>query len=260
VFVCFAPRENPQIAIAVIIQNAGYGSAWAAPIGSLLVEKYLRDTLTAERVKQATVIANTNLMPNYLVRLQFYTDSLRAVSWADLTHDSSRLKRYQDRTARRELLDTLNKPTVRVSIPFGPRPRVAAPAADTTKAKKADSTNLRKTVPVIIHKPDSLRSHRTDSTRSHIRDSANINGARPLHTLDSGNIKKHLPKPPKPDSSVIKGAETRIRKTRSAGFWTREFLAGRSRRAPFRERDESGTMKHEVQKAIEQEGPKNLSS
>ena len=32
-FVCFAPRENPQIAIAVVIQNAGFGATWAAPIG-----------------------------------------------------------------------------------------------------------------------------------------------------------------------------------------------------------------------------------
>ena len=74
-FVCFAPRENPQIAMAVVIQNAGYGSRWAAPIGSLLVEKYLRDTLTAERVTLATEIANTNLLPGYLVRFQFITDS-----------------------------------------------------------------------------------------------------------------------------------------------------------------------------------------
>ncbi len=32
-FVCFAPREKSKIAVAVIIENAGYGSAWAAPIG-----------------------------------------------------------------------------------------------------------------------------------------------------------------------------------------------------------------------------------
>src|SRR6478736_5568181 len=57
-FVCFAPRENPQIAIAVVIQNAGFGATWAGRIGSLLVEKYLRDTLTAARVKLATDIAN----------------------------------------------------------------------------------------------------------------------------------------------------------------------------------------------------------
>ncbi len=40
-FIAFAPYENPQIAIAVVVENSGYGSAWAAPIASLLMEKYL---------------------------------------------------------------------------------------------------------------------------------------------------------------------------------------------------------------------------
>jgi penicillin-binding protein 2 len=260
VFVCFAPRENPKIAIAVIIQNAGYGATWAAPIGSLLVEKYLRDTLTAERVKQATVIANTNLMPNYLVRLQYYTDSLRAVSWANLTHDSGRLKRYQDRAFRRELLDTVNKPTVRVTIPFGPRPRTVVPAADTTKAKRRDSTGLKKTAPGIIHKPDSLRTHRMDTAASHARDTGNGNGVSPLRKQDSGNIKKHSPKPHNPDSSAVKGAETRLRKMESAGSRKRDSLASRSRKIRFRERKDSLAMKHEVQKGMQQDSSKNLSS
>lgn len=42
VFVCFAPRENPKIAIAVIVENAGFGGVWAAPVASLMIEKYLR--------------------------------------------------------------------------------------------------------------------------------------------------------------------------------------------------------------------------
>ena len=41
VFIAFAPRENPQIAIAVYVENAGFGSTMAAPIASLLIEKYL---------------------------------------------------------------------------------------------------------------------------------------------------------------------------------------------------------------------------
>lgn len=41
VFVCFAPRENPKIAIAVMVENAGFGGVWAAPIASLMIEKYL---------------------------------------------------------------------------------------------------------------------------------------------------------------------------------------------------------------------------
>lgn len=46
IFVAFAPRENPQIAIAVYVENAGYGSTWAAPIASMMVEKYLKDTVS----------------------------------------------------------------------------------------------------------------------------------------------------------------------------------------------------------------------
>ncbi len=41
VFVAFAPRENPKIAIACIVENAGFGGTWAAPIVSLMIEKYL---------------------------------------------------------------------------------------------------------------------------------------------------------------------------------------------------------------------------
>ena len=41
VFIAFAPKENPKIAIAVIVENAGFGGTWAAPIASLMIEKYL---------------------------------------------------------------------------------------------------------------------------------------------------------------------------------------------------------------------------
>jgi penicillin-binding protein 2 len=41
VFFAFAPKENPKIAIAVIVENAGFGATWAAPIASLMIEQYL---------------------------------------------------------------------------------------------------------------------------------------------------------------------------------------------------------------------------
>ena len=41
-FIAFAPLENPKIAITVIVENAGFGSTWAAPIASLMIEKYLK--------------------------------------------------------------------------------------------------------------------------------------------------------------------------------------------------------------------------
>lgn len=45
IFMAFAPKENPQIAIAVYIENAGFGGVWAAPIASLMIEKYINDTV-----------------------------------------------------------------------------------------------------------------------------------------------------------------------------------------------------------------------
>ena len=41
-FMGFAPADNPKIAIAVVVENAGFGSQWAAPMASLMIEKYIR--------------------------------------------------------------------------------------------------------------------------------------------------------------------------------------------------------------------------
>jgi len=62
VFVAFAPRDNPKIAIAVIVENGGYGSSWAAPIASYLIETYLRGTITKPKA-QVQYIMNANLLP-----------------------------------------------------------------------------------------------------------------------------------------------------------------------------------------------------
>lgn len=94
VFVCFAPKEDPQIAVAVIVQNAGYGGTWAGPISRILMEKYLLDTLNARSKADLERISKTNKMPGYLKRLQFKTDSIRAQEWLRITKDSTRLKKY----------------------------------------------------------------------------------------------------------------------------------------------------------------------
>ena len=49
VFICFAPRENPKIAVAAYIENGGFGATWAAPIASLLTEMYLNREISQER-------------------------------------------------------------------------------------------------------------------------------------------------------------------------------------------------------------------
>ena len=42
IFIAFAPKDNPKIAIAVFIENGYWGARWAAPIASLMIEKYLK--------------------------------------------------------------------------------------------------------------------------------------------------------------------------------------------------------------------------
>ena len=46
IFIGFAPKNNPKIAIAVYIENGGYGSKWAAPIASLIAEKYITNSIS----------------------------------------------------------------------------------------------------------------------------------------------------------------------------------------------------------------------
>ncbi len=62
-FVCFAPKDNPKVAVAVVVENAGFGATWAGPIGGLLMEKYLNDTLTAESKTKSDYLSNVDLMP-----------------------------------------------------------------------------------------------------------------------------------------------------------------------------------------------------
>jgi len=61
-FVAFAPRNNPKIAIAVYIENAGFGATWAAPIGGLLIEKYLNDSIAPRRKAMEQRLIETNLL------------------------------------------------------------------------------------------------------------------------------------------------------------------------------------------------------
>ena len=61
-FVGFAPRENPQIAVAVVVENAGFGATWANPIASLVMEQYLTGTIKRKdlftRIKDAVLDVN----------------------------------------------------------------------------------------------------------------------------------------------------------------------------------------------------------
>lgn len=60
-FVAFAPRENPKIAIAVMVENSGFGATWAAPVASLMMEQYLTDSISRPELYERMI--KGNLLP-----------------------------------------------------------------------------------------------------------------------------------------------------------------------------------------------------
>ncbi|MBE6309786.1 MAG: penicillin-binding protein 2 [Bacteroidales bacterium] len=66
-FMGFAPMNNPKIAICVYVENAGFGATYGVPIGSLMMEKYLNDSIAPERkyLEQRMFEANTMIYSGY---------------------------------------------------------------------------------------------------------------------------------------------------------------------------------------------------
>jgi penicillin-binding protein 2 len=76
-FAAFAPRYNPRIAIAVICENAGFGSNSSAPIASLMIEKYLKDSITEpDRKALIDKISKLNLIPARMIEAMRERDSI----------------------------------------------------------------------------------------------------------------------------------------------------------------------------------------
>lgn len=58
VFIAFAPKDNPQIAIAVYVENAGWGGRAAASTASLMIEKYLKDSISRPALEEYVLAGN----------------------------------------------------------------------------------------------------------------------------------------------------------------------------------------------------------
>ena len=212
-FVCFAPRENPKIAVAVIVENGGYGGAQAGPTASLLVEKYLTDTLRPERIAEVDRVTGVNLMPKYLVRLQFKDDSTRAAYWAGRSGDSTRLKKFMTPSYRAMMLDTsydsksplylaLKKVGTYSRLSFL-RPRTQAPAPAGAAASGVSDSGRKTDFPRKTDSPG-----KADSSRKNVGHPAR----RPATVNDSAHPAGIIRKPdqdvknspnPKPDSTPL---------------------------------------------------------
>ena len=68
VFICFAPKDNPKIAVAAYVENGGFGASYAAPLASLLTEMYLNKKISNSRKPLEDRMKNSNLMHKVKVK------------------------------------------------------------------------------------------------------------------------------------------------------------------------------------------------
>lgn len=104
-FVAFAPRENPRIAIAVAIENAGYGAQWAGPIAALVMEKYLKDSVSQKRKPLEERMMKANLINKYV----FTIDSMNRLRDLRIYNNKLERKRIADSIQRVEDTILYNK-------------------------------------------------------------------------------------------------------------------------------------------------------
>lgn len=96
VFVAFAPRDHPKIAIAVIVENSGEGAHWAAPIASFIVEKYLKGSIS-QRESGYTV--------------DYFANAIRLPDSATYLHSAmfNRRRQLKADSIKKKLQDSVNK-------------------------------------------------------------------------------------------------------------------------------------------------------
>jgi penicillin-binding protein 2 len=131
----FAPRNNPRIAIAVICENAGQGAWAAAPIASLLVEKYLKDSIRGkERQDMLVEFENKNLIPRLMRMEMSKMDSLKRIKQAQL---QQKIKEASDSTeSEEENLQQEIKTEPGIPNPPPPKKKNVPPAMLTNDDKK----------------------------------------------------------------------------------------------------------------------------
>lgn len=124
-FAAFAPRENPRIAIAVICENAGFGSTSSAPIASLMIEQYLNDSIAGpERKAKLEAISKMNLMPARILDAIRKRDSIRQAKALKLEKEIIKKAKDTMDVQEEDDTDTFDKL------------RNAAPKKDSVPAKK----------------------------------------------------------------------------------------------------------------------------
>jgi len=146
-FCAFAPRENPKIAIMCVVENSGrFGGTYAAPITTLMIEKYLNDTIAASRMALVESKTKANLIPPLMLQKMRAKDSLQRAREEEknLKNDLSKIK---------DTLQSEDNPT-EAELKTDKKQRDKQPAD--TPGKKALKTDMvipdRQKEPVITKK------------------------------------------------------------------------------------------------------------
>ncbi len=114
-FAAFAPRENPKIAIMCVVENSGQGAWFAGPIVSLMVEKYLKDSIVDKsRIAKIEEISKLNLIPQHIYAELKSQDSLLHAKDSAYLFSKGYIKLMidtldLDESAEDEVLDKLKK-------------------------------------------------------------------------------------------------------------------------------------------------------
>jgi penicillin-binding protein 2 len=113
-----------------VVENAGYGATWAGPISTLLMEKYLNDTLTVESKRKSDELANIDLMPesikewyirnnktDFLAPIEYNNDELSDIWDMEMVSENNPLTKKLADTIQKTM-DTNSKKSSPLPIPI----------------------------------------------------------------------------------------------------------------------------------------------
>lgn len=137
-FAAFAPRDNPRIAIAVICENGGFGASSSAPIASLMIEKYLKDSITdPKRIAMIETVSKLYLMPQNIL------DAIRKKDSTDRAREAKLLKEKDEEIDIMSDSATIQESTMPSSEEFNRAPKPLQEAKDTTVPPQKDTVKQR---------------------------------------------------------------------------------------------------------------------
>lgn len=90
IFVAFAPKDNPKIAIAILVENGGFGASIAGPIASLMIEKYLRGKITRTDLEKR--VLEKSLKYQYDKYIKKSVDSIAVLKRKPVLIDTTQLE------------------------------------------------------------------------------------------------------------------------------------------------------------------------